>query len=198
MTVLVPRPSRHPGRRRRFTALRAALAALAVFALALTTSTAQSTNPKPTRVFINAIVEQVGPREPNDPTPGLRSLATVHVKLTAVDVDPSPPVHGPAFPTADTGWLTITKLNPNDPRDALEFSLPVDWVELGPGPGQATISAWTLLLFVRDGGSPGNEVVGPPGPGGLAPTRDSILINFFPSGDQFPGSLRGGTIRIDD
>ncbi len=181
--------------------LRGALLAFGALGL-LCTGTSLASSPKPERVFVNAIVEQVGPVPPGSQGPAPISWANMHVKVTAEDVDPSvPPCLG--CQTADTGWIEITKVDRDDPRSpsASELSGPVSWVHIDSD-GRATVVSSEMSASFRfvDGGSPGNESVGPPGPGGLVPTRDSMSWNFIPargSGGPVRGSLIGGTIRID-
>ncbi|MDQ3672031.1 MAG: hypothetical protein M3364_06290 [Actinomycetota bacterium] len=175
--------------------LRVALLTFGALGL-LCAGTSLASNPKGEGVFVNAIVEQVGPIPPGSPGPSPIGWATVHVKVTAEDVDPSVPSCS-SCPTADTGWIEITEVYPDDPRPALVISAPVNWVHINLD-GSATVQAGMCGYTFVDGGAPGNEAVGPAGPGGLVPTRDSMSIGCFAGlRGRVNGSLIGGNIRID-
>lgn len=118
--------------------------------------------------------------------------------MSVEDVDPSIPTCL-GCQTADTGWIEITKVDPDDPRfPARDISAPVASVHIDSD-GRATVFAAEINCIFRfvDGGSPGNEPVGPPGPGGLVPTRDSMSWSCIPARGTVQGSLLGGNIRID-
>ena len=172
--------------------LRVAVLAFAALGL-LCSGTSLASSPKPERVFVNAIVEQVGPFARSDMRPV--SYATVHVRVSVEDVDPSAPSCS-SCQTADTGWIEITKVDSDDLRNGLLVSAPVAWVRIGSN-GGATVAVDGCFYNFVDGGSPGNEPVGPPGPGGLVPTRDSMSINCIIGPRGVQGSLIGGTVRID-
>jgi hypothetical protein len=163
----------------------------------LMASTGAPAQTKPDRVFANVIAEQVWISAPNNPffQEPFR-MARVHVRLNAYDVDPAPPPCGGCL-TADTGRLEVTKIDPNDGRPVTELTSKINsvWVT---SPGVALVDVGNDLWRFVDGGSPGNEAVGPALPTGLDTTRDHYSWSSFQS-PRFRvwGSVVGGTIDID-
>jgi hypothetical protein len=163
----------------------------------LMASTGAPAQTKPTRVFANVIAEQVWISAPNNPffQEPFR-MARVHVKLNALDVDPTPPPCRECV-TADTGTLEVTRIDPNDERPGTELTTEINsvWVT---SPGVALVDVGGDLWMLVDGGSPGNEGVGPALPTGLDTTRDHFAWGSISSPrSRVWGSVVGGTIRID-
>jgi hypothetical protein len=159
-------------------------------------SAAASADTKPTRVFANVVAEQVWVSAPNNPffQEPFR-MARVHVKLTAYDVDPAPPPCRECQ-TADTGILEVTRIDPNDSRPGTELTLEINsvWV---PAPGTTLVDVGGDLWIFVDGGSPGNEAVGPALPTGLDTTRDGYSWSSIQSVRfRVWGSVVGGTVDI--
>jgi hypothetical protein len=162
----------------------------------LASSSAAPAKTKPARVFVNVVAEQVWISAPNNPffQEPFR-MASVHVKLTAYDVDPTPSTCT-GCQTADIGTLEVTKIDPNDPRHVIEFTREINavWVV---APGRATVDVDDEMWSFVDGGSPGNEAVGPALPTGLDTTRDGYSWTSM-SSPRFRvwGSVVGGTVDI--
>jgi hypothetical protein len=163
----------------------------------LVAGTAASAQPQPARVFANVVAEQVWVSHPNNPMfQDPFRMARVHVKLTAFDVDPAP-VACTECPSDDIGTLEVTKIDPDDERPVTEFTREINWVWV-TSPGHAIVYVGGEMWSFDDGGSPGNEAVGPVLPTGLDTTRDRYGWSPFPSSRfRVTGSVVGGVINID-
>ena len=158
-----------------------AVLALAASPVALTAASEEA------RLSADVQVAQVGPASRFDPTPTNYPPARIRVK--AIDVDPSPPICS-TCPTADVGSLVY-----DAPGYAFRKS-PIDWIDV-QADGSVVVSADGFSYLFVDGGKPGREEIGPPGPTGVAPTLDSVTVGDFAGvGPLLEGWVRHGEITI--
>lgn len=149
-------------------------------AASLFAGSASSAGLKPTRVVAQAIVAQVGPTSPSDPTP--TSWATVQIDVRAYDFDPSTPTCS-TCPTGDLGWAEVSKVDPNDTRPAFVASGPINWVDVDPVfRNRATVSVGGVFISLVDGDTYGAD-------------PDSVRIGSFLGGSA-EGTVLSGNVRI--
>ena len=132
-------------------------------------------------------VTQVGPACPGCPD---EVIGPAHLQVHALDVDPSPVVCL-GCQTADIGWL---RYDGRGSTGWLRISS-VELFESSAGSG-AIVSAGGFLVVLIDGGVPGNAVTGPPGPGGIAPTRDYFYGCCTFTRPVITGWVQAGDISI--
>jgi hypothetical protein len=170
---------------RKLAVLGSTVFALAAFAGAMTTP---ATAARPVGHVVSSFEAQqvqTGPFGTN--------VTPVRIAVDAYDAFGGDPSDNPTTPTGDWGAVDVTFLDTGERRvfEATNVVMSVDG-------SQATIWTDTFFFELHDGGSPGSDAVGPPGPGGVSPTRDWYRVGQFGSGGLVPvrGYLTSGEIEL--
>jgi hypothetical protein len=123
---------------------------------------------------------------------GETRVTPVVVEVDAYDAFLGDPSDNPTWPTGDWGTVTVTFLDTGE-RSVFTATN----VVLSLDASEATVWTDTHFFQLHDGGTPGNEVVGPPGAGDVAPTRDWYRVGRFGSGlVTVRGYLTSGEIEF--